>query len=216
MINTKIAVFMPTALEMKAVFNLEPNCKDEILEYSMYKNIPIIITGAGKTNSALTASHFASKHYADIILLTGICGAYRKSTLNIGDTVSIKYDYFVDEAEYNISHIKTMYEKGFCPAPDNRGECSTYDKFKIVNSNTISLIPLFDELSCLYNEKTHADVENMEGASFSYTLNKFNIKPYQIRTVSNYCGNKNEQQWDIKKACKNLKIAVDSFINQFN
>lgn len=108
-----------------------------------------------------------------------------------------------------------MHEKGFISAPDNRGECLTFDKFKTVNSNTISLIPLFDELSNIYQNKTNASVENMEGASFAYTLNKFNIKPYQIRTVSNYCGNKELQQWNIKKACKNLKNSIDLFIDNF-
>lgn len=215
MINNKIAIFLPTALEMKAIFNIEPNKKDEILEYTTYRDIPLIITGAGKTNSSLSASYFATKHYADIILLTGICGAYRNTEINIGDTVSIKYDYFVDEAEYNKINIKTMHEKGFISAPDNRGECLTFDKFKTVNSNTISLIPLFDELSNIYQNKTNASVENMEGASFAYTLNKFNIKPYQIRTVSNYCGNKELQQWNIKKACKNLKDSIDLFIDNF-
>lgn len=215
MINSKIAVFLPTVLEMKAIFNTEPDKNDEILQYTTYKNIPLIITGSGKTNSAITASHFASKHKADIILLIGICGAYRNTELNIGDTVSIKYDYFVDEAEYNITNIKTMHEKGFSPAPENRGEYIVFDKFKTVNSNTVSLIPLFDELSNIYHNKTNADVENMEGASFACALNKFNIKPYQIRTVSNYCGDKSMQQWDIKKACKNLKTAVDIFIEQF-
>ena len=64
-------------------------------------------------------------------------------------------------------------------------------------------------------KKTNAQVENMEGASFGIAANKFNIKPYQIRAVSNYSSSLEKQQWDIKKAAKSLKQAVDTFINYF-
>ena len=64
--------------------------------------------------------------------------------------------------------------------------------------------------------KTKALVENMEGASFGIAANKFNIKPYQIRAVSNYSSSLEKQQWDIKKAAKSIKNAVDTFINFFS
>ena len=64
----------------------------------------------------------------------------------------------------------------------------------------------------IYMAKTNALVENMEGAAFGIAANKFGIKPYQIRAVSNYCGNIEKQQWDINNACVSLKKAVDLFI----
>ena len=52
----------------------------------------------------------------------------------------------------------------------------------------------------------------MEGAAFGMAANKHGIKPYQIRAVSNYCGNTEKQQWNINKACAALKKAIDLFI----
>ena len=62
--------------------------------------------------------------------------------------------------------------------------------------------------------KTNALVENMEGAAFGMAANKQNIRPYQIRAVSNYCGDIKKQQWNINSACLSLRNAIDLFIEK--
>ena len=212
MFKSNIVIFFPTFLECSKVLNIYDFSSFNDFNTATYKSIPIIITGAGKSNASMISALFFKEFKPKYPLLTGICGAYRNTDVNISDIVSIDYDYFVDEANYNGSILTTIHEKGFKIAENNRAEFTVFENFKKVSSNTVSLIPQFDSLSNLYMEKTNAFVENMEGAAFGLAANKFNIKPYQIRAVSNYCGNIENQKWDINTACKSLKKAIDLFI----
>lgn len=212
MFKKDIVIFFPTLLECKKILNISDLSKKSHFNTAEYKSIPIIITGAGKSNAAMCSALFFSEYNPKYPLLTGICGAYQNTFVKVNDTVSIEYDYFVDEANYDGQKITTIHEKNFIIAKDNRAVFSIDDNFKKVSSNTVSLIPQFDNLSNLYMTKTGATVENMEGASFGMAANYFNIKPYQIRAVSNYCGDIKRQQWNINDACRSLKNAIDLFI----
>ena len=212
MFKSNIIIFFPTFLECKKVLNISDFSSFNNFNTADYKSIPVIITGAGKSNASMISALFFKEFKPKYPLLTGICGAYHNTDINICDIVSIDYDYFVDEANYNGSILTTIHEKGFKIAENNRAEFTVFENFKKVSSNTVSLIPQFDSLSNLYMMKTNAYVENMEGAAFGASANKFNIKPYQIRAVSNFCGNIEKQQWNINNACKSLKNAVDLFI----
>ncbi len=212
MFNSNIIIFFPTYIECKKVLNISDFSSYSYFNTAVYKSIPIIITGAGKSNAAMFSALFFSENKPKYPLLTGICGAYQNTNIKINDIVSIDYDYFVDEANYNEESITTIHEKGFIIAKDNRASFMVDNTFKQVSSNTVSLIPQFDSLSNLYMKKTNAMVENMEGAAFGIAANNFDVKPYQIRAVSNYCGNTEKQQWDINNACKSLKKAIDIFI----
>ena len=194
MFKSNIVIFFPTFLECSKVLNISDFSSFNDFNTATYKSIPIIITGAGKSNASMISALFFKEFKPKYPLLTGICGAYRNTDVNISDIVSIDYDYFVDEANYNGSILTTIHEKGFKIAENNRAEFTVFENFKKVSSNTVSLIPQFDSLSNLYMEKTNAFVENMEGAAFGLAANKVKIKPYQMRAVSNYCGNIENQK----------------------
>ncbi len=215
MFESSIVIFFPTFLECKKVLNISDFSSFSYFDTAVYKSVPIIITGAGKSNAAMISALFFSQFKPKYPLLTGICGAYQNTHIKTSDVVSIEYDYFVDEANYNGLSITTIHEKGFITAKDNRAEFQVYENYKQVSSNTVSLIPQFDSLSNLYMTKTNALVENMEGAAFGMAANKQCVKPYHIRAVSNYCGNTEKQQWDINNACISLKKAVDLFIETY-
>lgn len=213
MFSKDIVIFIPSILEAEKILNIQGFQKNHNFYSSTYKGHTVIITGVGKTNSAFTStlfySQYSTKNYS---LLTGICGAYEESGLNIGDIVCIEKDYLVDECNYNGETITTLNEKGFLKDDEFCGIFQCVNDFKSVTSNTVSLIANEKQLVKKYMDKTKALVENMEGAAFGIAANRFNVHPYQIRAVSNYASVQENQKWDIKKACKNLKEAVDFFL----
>lgn len=202
-------LFIPSEKELNKIFNVSKIELYKHFKYSFVNNIPIIITGIGKTNTSITTSLFFNMFKPKKSILTGICGTYRISNLKIGDIVSIKYDFFVDEASYDGDNLLLLKDK-FSDIYSDDIQFNTINDFNVVNSNTVSLIPTCDNLSQIYQKKTNALVENMEGASFCQVANMFNITSYQIRGISNFCGK--NQEWDIKKACKNIKNAILSII----
>lgn len=209
----KSIIFIPTEKELKKIFNINDTKIFENFKYSFINNTPVIITGIGKTNTAITSSLFFYKYNPKNVILTGICGAYRQSGLCIGDIVSIEKDYFVDEASFDGVNLTLLNEKSL---PIHDTPFLTYDvldNYNIVVSNTVSLIATNDELSNIYQKKTNAFVENMEGASFRLSALNTTAKIYQIRAISNYCGSNPE--WDIKKSSTNLKNAIIDILNSF-
>ncbi len=208
-----IVIFIPSFLEAEKIFNITNFSKTGFFHTSSYKNIPVVITGVGKTNSSITSALFFSQYKPKYSLLTGICGAYEESGLHIGDIVSIKKDYLVDECSFNGKTITTLHEKGFLQDNEFGADFLYAEKFKAATSNTVSFIACQKDLVYEYMKKTNALVENMEGAAFGIAANKFNVMPYHIRSVSNFSTTVENQKWDIKKAAKNLKDAVDLFLN---
>ena len=56
----------------------------------------------------------------------------------------------------------------------------------------------------------------MEGAALHYVCNSFNIPYLQIRSISNYIGERDKSKWEIKKAIENLNKEIIKLIKLFN
>lgn len=198
-------IFIPSIREARLIFD----CNFELDEYGYYigkfNDFKIIVSGVSKTNISIVATIYFLKQKPSVAYLVGIAGCYRYSGVGIGDLVSIRYDYFVDEGMVFEDKIVFLSEMGFPVCKDNRVSFCEYEKLKIVDSNTVSFLSSSDDIARLYYEKTGASIENMEGASFGLVCSVFGVKSYHIRGVSNYCGNRNEQSWDIKKSTSSLK-----------
>jgi futalosine hydrolase len=55
----------------------------------------------------------------------------------------------------------------------------------------------------------------MEGAAFHYVCLQEEIPFIQLRSVSNYVGERNKSKWQIKKAVENLNKELLNLIGQF-
>ncbi|KAA0257334.1 hypothetical protein FHQ18_09820 [Deferribacter autotrophicus] len=207
-------IFIPTKKEYEKLF---PNLSLEynnFYYYAKYNDITIVVTGIGKVNVSISATHyFCNHHDVEEAYLIGIAGAYRESGLNVGDVVTVENDFFVDEGLIEDNYLKMLNEIGFAICEDNKTVFKTVDGLKHVDANTVSLLSSTDQLAKLYKNKTGASIESMEGAAFGLVCAKYNINSYQIRSISNYCGNRKHQEWNIKLAFKNLKNTLCSLLS---
>jgi len=210
----KYTFFVPTRKEASAIFG-----SDSFIQNSGFvclKDMPykIIITGFGKVNSAITLTKYLCKNLlgGSLPILVGIAGAYRETGLAVGDMVMIKNDFFVDEALFLDSEIKGTDELGFPVCENNKTVCVTPFDLRICDANTVSLLSGTDYLARLYRNKTGASVESMEGAAFALAATSFGIKTAQVRAVSNYCGAREAQNWNLKRAFAALRDFVNDLI----
>lgn len=199
------AIFVPTEKEGEKIFGSVFKPYKYGIRKGEYNGIPLYVTGISKTLTAFSAAIVLSGENVTEAVLTGICGAYRYSGLKVGDVVSIHRDFFADEAVFFNDRVEPVSAMGFGMPSD--GCFSPYDTgiMPIVNSNTVSFLDGEGRISDIMGRSTGASVENMEGASFGYACNMLGIKAFHIRAVSNYCGRRDEQMWDINKAFTNLK-----------
>jgi len=211
----KNVVFIPSAKETEKIFENVSFVKNKHGLYSAeLSNFDVIVTGIGKSNAAFSSCiSLITSDYHTVYLL-GICGAYRNSELRPGDIVCITDDYFADEGLLDSDgEYKLLSEMGFA-LNDGRN----YSKFNCVEGlnyvigNTVSFLSGTDETAGLYQSKTKASVENMEGASLGMVCERLHIPAYQVRAVSNFCGDRKNQDWDIKKAVDALKTFVSEYI----
>ncbi|MGA1862686.1 hypothetical protein OWM07_07365 [Deferribacter thermophilus] len=210
-IEVKNIIVIPTVNEYNYLFEYQLIEYNSILKYALSDDLLVVISGIGKINTAITITYLLNLNIRfNKILLAGIAGAYKDTGLKVGDVVSIKEDYFVDEALFHNNTIKMTNEINFPVCKDNKTTFLIFNSLKVVNANTVSLISGDDKLSELYHKKTNASIESMEGAAFGLVCKKFNVNAYQIRAISNYCGNREKQMWDVKKALKNLKEVLYS------
>ncbi len=215
----KEIIAIPSEFEVKKIFgNVSINVENG-LKYTLYRDYLILLTGVSKISTTYNLTKFlSSNNNIDKIYLIGIAGAYEGSELNISDIVSVQKDYLIDEAtifqtdNQNIK-ITTMHEKGINIIDNNFAEFKVVDKMQVVNSNTVSLIQTDENICNAFRDKYGASVENMEGAAFGYITSQFKVDTYQIRSISNFCGLRFNNSWDVKGACAKLKDFVDGVID---
>jgi len=59
-----------------------------------------------------------------------------------------------------------------------------------------------------------ADIESMEGAALHYVCLQENIPFLQVRSVSNYVGERDKTKWKMKEAIHNLNTELSKLINR--
>jgi|Wag4MinimDraft_11_1082651.scaffolds.fasta_scaffold00001_57 futalosine hydrolase len=214
MIRLNRAFFVPTLKEAEKIFPGVSFYKNSYgLHFCDLKDGMIVVTGIGKSNATFAASVIFAEYSFEIVYFIGICGAYKSSCLKIGDLISVEYDYFADEGLLDESgNYRLISEMGF-PVVDNGKDFIIFDRAEGitgVSANTVSFLSGTDYIADIYSIKTGAHIENMEGAAFGLVCEKFGQRAVHIRSVSNYCGNRDEQNWNIMKAFDSLYDYVKS------
>lgn len=211
----KSVVFIPSVKEAEKIFENVSFARNNHGLYSAeLNNFDVIVTGIGKSNTAFSSCISLINANYHAVYLLGICGAYRHSDLKPGDLVCITEDYFADEGLLDSDgEYKLLSEIGFALNNGrNYSEFECVQGLKKVIGNTVSFLSGTDKTADLYQSKTKAAVENMEGASLGMVCEKLKIPAYQVRAVSNFCGDRKNQEWDIKKGVNALKkFTIDYF-----
>ncbi len=216
--NYNEIIAIPSEFEVKKIFGNVSIKVENGLKYTLYRDYLILLTGVSKISTTYNLTKFLSiSSNISKIYLVGIAGAYEDSNLNISDIISVQKDYLIDEATItqtdNNVEIVTMHEKGINIIDSNFAEFKVVESMKVVNSNTVSLIQTDENICNAYRDKYGASIENMEGAAFGYITSQFNIDTYQIRSISNFCGSKFNDSWNIKGACAKLKDFIDGVVD---
>ncbi|MFO7826991.1 MAG: hypothetical protein R6V23_00095, partial [Bacteroidales bacterium] len=64
-------------------------------------------------------------------------------------------------------------------------------------------------------QKFNADIETMEGAAFFYVCLQEEVKFMQIRAISNFVEERNQQNWNIPLAIEQLNKKLLEIINVY-
>lgn len=188
------------------------------------KNIDILITGIGLTASTYhLAGQLKLKKY-NLVIQAGVAGSFELQT-PLGAVVAVKQDTIADQSVVELKKLRTLfdlklvpndqhpYKKGWLLNPDR--EILKKTRLKIVKGISINQISTSKQMIQFYRDVFDPVTESMEGAALHYVCLMEKIPFLQIRSISNYIGERNKKKWDMRDSILNLNQALISIISNY-
>jgi len=170
----------------------------------------ILITGVGSPACIYALTKRLQQIKYDFVIQAGIAGTF-KNSFPLAQTFFIKTDVFADLGIYEMDRFFTLFEKSFADpntVPYKNGwlENSIKNTFNVSTANSITVNTVTDNFlqTTMFTKKYDPDLESMEGAAFHYVCIQENVPFLQLRSVSNFVGERVKTNWKIKESIQNL------------
>ena len=177
------------------------------MEKDQFSAHDILITGVGILETTLELTKKLALNRYDLVINAGIAGSF-DNKIKIGDVVEVTEDIL---SELGYEENKTFFEfKNFSV----RNKFTVDSKTDLLKVKSITVNTVSDNKSTIKKIKNrlNPDIETMEGAAVFRVCNDFNIPCIQIRSVSNFVGERNKKDWNIDLAIKNLNLSLNKII----
>jgi futalosine hydrolase len=189
-----------------------------------FSNIDILVTGIGLTASTYHLSkQLALKKY-ELVIQAGVAGSF---DLNVGpgQVLAIKQDSIADQSVVELEKLKTVFDLNLVPQdqyPYKKGwlinpgrEILKATKLKIVKGVSVNQISTSKQMIKFYRDTFDPVTESMEGAALHYVCLMENIPFLQIRSISNYIGERNKKKWNMMDSIINLNDSLVRIIKNY-
>lgn len=174
--------------------------------------VDVLITGVGLVASTYSITKQLQIRRPDIIIQAGIAGCFDKN-IALGSVVVVKQEAIGDQCVIESGKMKTLFDLGLVEKDQfpfsngwliNKSEYLKKVKLKKVKGITINEITTSKQKLGFYHDSFEPVVESMEGAALHYVCLLEKIPFLQIRSISNYIGERNKNKWNIKDSVNNL------------
>ncbi len=187
-------------------------------------NADILISGIGLTASTYhLAKQLALKKY-DLVIQAGVAGCFDLK-IPLGAVVAVKQDVIADQSVIELQKLKTLFDLNLVPQdqyPYKKGwlintnkEVLKKTKLKIVKGISVNQISTSKQMIKFYRDVFDPVTESMEGAALHYVCLIEKIPFVQIRSISNYIGERNKKKWDMMDSIANLNDTLIKIINNY-
>jgi futalosine hydrolase len=193
-----------------------------IEQYRIKRGIPagieidVLVTGIGLTATTYSLTRQLQIKRPDIIIQAGVCGCFT-TAIPLGSVLAIKQEAIADLGVIEYGQLKTLFDlklvaqnqypfsKGWLI---NKSEVLKKIKLKKVSGISVNEITTSKQKIKLYSETFNPVVESIEGAALHYVCLMEKIPFLQIRSVSNYIGERNKKNWNMKESIINLNMEL--------
>ncbi|MBL0130527.1 MAG: futalosine hydrolase [Chitinophagaceae bacterium] len=184
-----------------------------IKKISVSMDIDILITGIGLTATTYSLVKQLSIKRPDLIIQAGVAGCFT-TTIPLGTVVAIKQDTIADEGVVEQKKLRTIFDLKLMPQnqfPFSKGwlinpagELIKKIKLKAVKGISVNEITTSKQVIQFYKDKFHPATESMEGSALHYVCLMEKIPFLQIRSISNYIGERKKKKWNLNDSIHNL------------
>jgi futalosine hydrolase len=183
--------------------------------------LDFLITGAGLLPATYSLAKYLSANKPDLVIQAGIGGSLDQ-TLKLGKTFAILSDCIGDSGVEEDKTFKSLFDLNLAEA--NR---SPWLNGKLVNpfllllaktslslaeGITVNEISTDEKRISYYKEKWNPQIESLEGAALHYVALQEKIPFLQIRSISNYIGERDKTKWVLEQAITNLNTEMQRIL----
>jgi futalosine hydrolase len=208
-----------------AATNLELKWVDKKIKNKHYNfNIQCHVSGVGIAASAVSLTKLVCMEKPDLIIQMGIAGAFNKKE-KLGKTFVIKKDCFADMGVEENEEWKDIFDlkltKNNCPPYAKKGLPNPFlQQYNLLNlpeatGITVNTINTQKRRIEQLKKKYAPDIETMEGAALHYVCRDAKVAFLQIRSTSNYAGERNKTKWLLKESIENVNQTVLQWLDKF-
>lgn len=194
-------------------FEIEPFVADN-------KGVEVLITGAGVPATLYYLQKKLQQKTTDLVIQAGIAGSFTHA-IELSEVVLVKQDTFADIGMEEKENFRSIFQSGLADK-----DAFPFKDGWLINSNTIltrSLLPTvkaitINKVSDSLVQKRQAvisfapQIESMEGAALHYVCLQDNTPFIQIRSISNFIGERDKSKWKLKEAISNLNKELSKLI----
>jgi len=186
-------------------------------------NVDILITGVGMMATTYSLTKTVLHSRPDFILQAGVAGCLDK-TLPLTKIVLVENEHIGDLGVKENGAFKTLFdlkllEKNSFPWSDrklpNNIDTLKTTGLSIVDAVTVNEISTNPERITYYQNELKVSIESMEGAALHFVALQEKIPFLQMRSLSNFVGERDKSKWVMDIAIANLNIELNRILTKF-
>lgn len=174
--------------------------------------IDVLVTGIGLAASTYAITKQLQLKKPGVVIQAGIGGCF-DTAIPLGSVVAIKQEVIGDQVVMENGELKTMADLGLTGKNNfpfsggrlvNKSSVLKNVKLKKVNGITVNEITTSPRRIKLYTDRFDPVVESLEGAALHYVCLMEKVEFLQVRSISNYVGERNKKKWLLQESISNL------------
>jgi futalosine hydrolase len=199
-------------------FEIRPTI--EFIKEKRISAIDVLITGVGLTAASYQLTKAVCIKKPSLLLQAGIAGTFNRS-FTLGKVVAVENETIGDSGVEENGRFATVFELGLIdknsfPWTDGRlrnsNDILRQLHLPVADSVTINEISTNPQKLEYYENKLGVAIESMEGAALHYVALLENIPFLQIRSLSNFVGERNKSAWKMSEAIASLNHELQKII----
>ena len=180
-------------------------------------------SGVGMLTSCFSLTKLVMEEKPDMIIQVGMAGSY-DATMPLGKVVVVDKEIdgntgVEEDGKWRDLFNMKLEKPNYYPfekkmLPNTHIEKLNLLKLKTVTGVTVTEITTRKERIQQLMKKYEPTIETMEGAALHYVCRQTNTSFLQMRTISNYVGERDKSKWMIKDALDNLNTTLIQYIDK--
>ncbi|MDA3789118.1 MAG: futalosine hydrolase [Desulfobacula sp.] len=231
--NPDLVILSATHFEISHFLTLHPGDSKRLTRTGQtiitgkvhHKTYDLVITGPGVFNAAHALTAYLEQALPALVLQTGIAGIFRQTGGKVGDIAIATKEHYIHTGvqtdclenaplPFDLIDADPLTRKGIYLLEQDRVDHCHEILSRSVLSNKVNIIKgPFITVSSITSSFKQADslysafspvMEAMEGAACAHIAKLYDIPMIEVRSGSNFVGERDKSKWDVDLAAKQL------------